>query len=145
WETDRTSGTSHEPASVPDYLDYKARSRTLDAVAALMPADVNLTRPDVDPERLLTLRVSADMLPMLGVAVTAGRGFTAEDDRSGAADVVLISRALARRIADRPEAAIGSMISLDERPQLIVGVVPDATDFGVIQILSTAAYARSFA
>ncbi|MGH7529912.1 MAG: ABC transporter permease, partial [Gemmatimonadales bacterium] len=26
WETDRKSGTLHEPASVPDYLDFQRRS-----------------------------------------------------------------------------------------------------------------------
>ena len=27
WETDRASGTTHEPASLPDFLDFKERSR----------------------------------------------------------------------------------------------------------------------
>src|SRR5262249_37035460 len=74
WETDRASGTTHEPASVPDFLDYKARARTIDALAALMATEVNLTRPTADPERLLTLRASHEMLPMVGVATGAGRG-----------------------------------------------------------------------
>src|SRR5262249_52021707 len=50
-----------------------------------------------------------------------------------------------RRLFDRPDAAVGQTMTLDERPQTIVGVVPDTTDFGVLQILSTAAYLRSFA
>ena len=145
WETDRTSGTTHEPASVPDFLDYRARVRTLDALAALLATEVNLTRPTADPERLLTLRVSHDMLPMLEVSPVAGRGFLETEDRPGAAAVVMISQSLARRLFVRPDQAIGQTIALDERPQSIVGVVPDTTDFGVLQILSTAAYSRSFA
>ena len=145
WETDRTSGTTHEPASIPDFLDYQVRVRTLDALSALMATEVNLTRTTADPERLLTLRVSHDMLPMLGVATVAGRGFSDEEDRPGASEVVLISQSLARRLFERPDAALGQTLMLDERPQSIVGVVPEQTDFGVLQILSTAAYSRSFA
>ena len=145
WETDRTSGTTHEPASVPDFLDYKARARTIDALAALMATEVNLTRPTADPERLLTLRASHEMLPMLGVSTVAGRGFLEQEDKPGASTIVLISQSLARRLFASPEAAVGRTLRLDEQPCAIVGVVPDTTDFGVLQILSTAAYSRSFA
>ncbi len=145
WETDRTSGTTHEPASVPDFLDYQTRTRSLDSLAALMATEVNLTRTSADPERLLTLRVSHDMLPMLGVATIAGRGFLDQEDRPGASAGVLVSQSLARRLFERPESALGQTITLDEQAQNIVGVVPDTTDFGVLQILSTAAYSRSFA
>src|SRR3954463_4858769 len=29
WETDRQSGTTREPGSLPDFLDYRDRSRTV--------------------------------------------------------------------------------------------------------------------
>jgi putative ABC transport system permease protein len=145
WETDRSSGTTHEPASVPDFLDYQTRARTVDALVALMATEVNLTRPSADPERLLTLRVSHGMLPMLDVAPVAGRGFLEQEDRPGGPNVALISQSLARRLFERPDAGVGQTLMLDEQPQTIVGVVPDTTDFGVLQILSTAAYSRSFA
>src|SRR5262249_44695731 len=104
WETDRSSGTAHEPASVPDFLDYQTRARTVDALAALMATEVNLTRVSADPERLLTLRVSHDMLPMLGVSPVAGRGLLEQEDRPGASGGVLISQSLARRLFERPDA-----------------------------------------
>ena len=110
-----------------------------------MATEVNLTRTSADPERLLTLRVSHDMLPMLGVSTIAGRGFLDQEDRPGASAGVLVSQSLARRLFERPESALGQTITLDEQAQNIVGVVPDTTDFGVLQILSTAAYSRSFA
>src|SRR5688572_1176233 len=52
WETDRNSSTTREPASVPDFLDYQARSRTLASLSALMAAQVNLTADEGDPSRL---------------------------------------------------------------------------------------------
>ena len=34
WETDRATGTTREPASVPDYLDFRTRQSAFDALAA---------------------------------------------------------------------------------------------------------------
>jgi len=36
WETDRNTGTTREPASLPDFLDIKERARTLAQAAVLM-------------------------------------------------------------------------------------------------------------
>src|SRR6188474_3265589 len=49
WETDRNSSTTREPASVPDYLDYRAQSASLESLAALMAAQVNLSGASGDP------------------------------------------------------------------------------------------------
>src|SRR6478672_8612077 len=52
WETDRNTGTTREPASLPDYIDLKARSRTFGAVSAMMAGEVNLAPDTGDPVRL---------------------------------------------------------------------------------------------
>jgi hypothetical protein len=36
WETDRNTGTTREPASFPDYLDFTRRSRTFEGLAAIL-------------------------------------------------------------------------------------------------------------
>src|SRR6476619_2500413 len=41
WQTDRNTGTTREPASFPDYLDFKSRSRTFAQLAAVMAGEVN--------------------------------------------------------------------------------------------------------
>ena len=35
WETDRASGTTREPASVPDYLDFTVSAANFESIAAL--------------------------------------------------------------------------------------------------------------
>lgn len=145
WETDRATGTVREPASVPDFFDYRRQTTTLSALGALMAGEVNLTPRGGDAERLLTLRVSHNLLPTLGIAPALGRNFLETEDRPGGEQVAVISAALALRLFNGAEAAIGRALALDERPHTIIGVVPDTTDFGVLQILSAAAYARSFA
>ena len=72
WETDRASGTTREPASLPDYLDFAATSRSFSRMAALMAGEANLTPPDGDPVRLAALRVTYGLVPMLGVSPSAG-------------------------------------------------------------------------
>ena len=144
WETDRNSGTTREPASVPDYLDFRERSRAFAGLAALMAGEVNLSSRTEDPVRLVALRVTHDLLPLLGVFPVAGRAFTEAEDRLGGPRVALISDSLWQRAFGRSRSALGETLRLDEVPYTIVGVVPDTADFGVLQILSRAAYARGF-
>jgi putative ABC transport system permease protein len=145
WETDRNTGTTREPASFPDYVDFKARSRTFDRMAAVMTGEVNLVPDSGDPVRLPMMQVTAETLPMLGIQPSLGRTFTADEDRPGGAAVVLISESLWERSFARHASAVGSTLRLDDRPYTIIGVLPDDTDFGVMQILSAAAYSRGFA
>jgi len=145
WETDRNTGTIREPASLPDYLDFKARTRTFEMVAALTTGEVNLTPDRGDPLRLPVLDVTADALPMLGLHPITGRTFTPDEDRPGGPSVVLISEKLWERAFQRHDGAVGSSLRLDDRSYTIVGVMPDGADFGVLQILSAAAYSRGFA
>jgi putative ABC transport system permease protein len=145
WETDRNTGTVREPASFPDYRDFRARSHTFERMAAMMTAEVNLTPGAGDPVRLPMLQVSAETLPMLGIQPLAGRTFTAEEDRAGGPAAVLISESLWGRLFGRSATALGSTLRLDDRPHTIIGVMPEGSDFGVLQILSAAAYSRGFA
>ena len=72
WETDRHTGTTREPASVPDFLDFQRDSRTLAAVEGVIGTEVNFAPPQGEPVRLAALVASRGLLPMLGVAPIAG-------------------------------------------------------------------------
>ena len=145
WETDRNTGTTREPASLPDYLDIKDRARTLAQAAVLMAGEMNLTPAAGDPRRVPVLRVTHGLLPMLGLHPVAGRTFAEADDKPGAPGSVLVSESLWEREFNRRADAVGSTIRLDDRPYTILGIMRRGSDFGVLQILSRAAYSRSFA
>ncbi len=145
WETDRASGTTREPASVPDYLDFKQRSHRLQMLAGFVPGEVNFTPEGGDPARLAALAVNYDLLPLLGIAPARGRQFTAEEDRPGAPRVVLISDALWSQQFGRAPDVVGRTLRINDVTFTIVGVMPPEADFGVLQILGGAAYGRSFA
>jgi len=145
WETDRNSGTTREPASLPDYLDFRERARTFRSLAAVMAAERNLTPPTGEPVRLASLQSSASFLPLLGVTPVLGRVLDERDEAAGAGRVALVSEALWTRLFERRPDVVGQVMHLDDLPHEIVGVVPDTSDFGILQVLGSAAYARSFA
>jgi predicted permease len=145
WETDRDSGTAHEPASVPDFLDFQERSRRFGKLAAMSGTEVNLTPAQGEPTRLAALAVSHELLPMMGVQPIVGRGFTRAEDQPGGPDVALLRESLWERLFARDPSVVGRVVRLDDLPYTVVGVLPDSADFGSLQILSAADYGRSFA
>ncbi|HKI95273.1 MAG TPA: ABC transporter permease [Gemmatimonadales bacterium] len=145
WETDRHSGTAHEPASVPDYLDFTQRTTQFSRLAAFEGDEVNFAPSAGAPVRLAAMDVTGDFLPLVGIQPLMGRGFTAAESAVGGPNVALIGEGLWReRFAGDPN-VVGQTIRLDGVPRTVVGVVPADADFGVFQILKTADYGRAFA
>jgi putative ABC transport system permease protein len=145
WETDRPAGTTREPASIPDFVEYRQRVRQVDRVGAFVSFDMDLFPDRGEPARVSTLRASAELLPLLGVRTIAGRPFTAAEDTFGTAPVAMISERLWERLFARNPAAIGATVRLDGVRRTVVGVASADADFGILQMLSAAAYARGFA
>jgi putative ABC transport system permease protein len=145
WETDRNSGTTREPASLPDYFDFRDQSETFEALAGFAAGDVNLTRAGTEPLRLPAVLSTHELFPMLGIEPLLGRTFTEEETAPGGGDVVLISEALWERLYRRDPGVLGETVRLDGLPYSIAGVLPDSADFGMLQILGSAAYSRGFA
>ena len=97
-------------------IDFKARSRTFEDLAAMMASEVNLTPEHGDPVRLPILNITVDALPVLGLQPIAGRTFTADEDRPGGTVVVLISEQLWERSFHRRPNVVGQTLRLDDRP-----------------------------
>ena len=88
-------------------------------------ANFNLTGAG-EPERLLGARISANLLPLLGVSPVLGRGFTEEEDEIGNDTVVLLSDVLWRRRFGADPSIVGKTIMLNGVPYTVVGVMgPD--------------------
>jgi putative ABC transport system permease protein len=145
WETDRAAGSTHEPASIPDFVDFKARSRSFGRFAAFSPVEVSVTTAGAEPERIAGLGVSAEWFETVGLRPIAGRTFTPDEDRPGGARSVMISEELWERRFDRAATAIGSTLRLSETEWEIVGIAPRGADFGILQVLGSADYQRGFA
>ncbi|HXV86500.1 MAG TPA: ABC transporter permease [Gemmatimonadales bacterium] len=145
WETDRASGTTREPASVPDYLDFQERTTRFTALAAFAGTESNLTPDDGDPARLAAVLTSHEFFEVVGLPPLLGRTYTSEEDRPGGANVVVIGEDLWERLYARDPGVLGRTIRLNETPREIIGVMPRGADFGMLQVFQAAAYSRGFA
>ena len=78
------------PVAVANYIDWRDQSKSFEAMAAADYWSANLTGVDA-PERLLGLKVTQNLLPMLGVQPLLGRLFVEGEDRVGAEHEIILS------------------------------------------------------
>ena len=126
FETQPDSG-ARALVSVPNFLDWKA-SRTISGMAAFRPWGFVLTGTG-DAERLTGARVSADLLPVLGVNPVIGRGFRPDEDVHGGPPVVIVSHALWRQRLGAPSDLTGRRLVLNGVSHQVLGVLP--AEFGL--------------
>jgi len=88
-----------------------------------------------DPEQVQALIVSQNYFPLLGVTPALGRSFTADEEKTGGPDAVMLSYGYwLNHFGAKPE-AIGQSLTLDGKPYTIVGVLPkDLAAFPLNQI-----------
>src|SRR5579871_1026030 len=77
-----------------------------------------------EPEYVLGRQVTANFFSTLGVPMSEGRDFTADEDKLNAAPVAIISPALARRHFAQSASAIGSALIFEGKSYTIVGIFP---------------------
>ena len=82
-----------------------------------------------DPERVRGLQVSEGFFRVLGIDPAMGRGFLEEEDRPGAAPVVVVSDALWRSYFGGDPNLIGKEVQVNGRSRTVVGILPAAFQF----------------
>ena len=142
WETDRASGTSHEPASWPDVVDFRERTRALSALGSMQ--GVAATVMGETPERVTGLAVTPGLLEVFGVEPLVGRLFAPDEASAGAYTTVLLGEAYWRTRFDADPDVAGRTLVLSGGPVTIVGVLPAEADLGVRQVHARADYAADF-
>src|SRR5579884_402785 len=104
-------------------FEWRAKGKSFSEMGSIDARDFTLTGAG-QPEQLKGARISASVLPMLGVQPELGRNFTAEDDQPGHEHVVIISDALWSRRFHRDPGILGRTLTLDETPHTVIGVLP---------------------
>jgi putative ABC transport system permease protein len=108
-------------ASYPDFIDVQRESRSL-TMAAWRYGGGTISAPG-DPEYVDGREISAELFAVLGLRLSQGRPFRADDDRPGAAAVAIISYSLWQRRYGGG-AAIGQRLVFEGTPYTVVGVAP---------------------
>jgi putative ABC transport system permease protein len=122
WETSPNIPLPIMFASPPNLYEWQRRSRTFAAMGGFQWRDVTLG--GTEPERLRGARVTAGLLPALGVQPRLGRLFLPDEDRADGPRVVLISDGLWRRRFQQDPGILGRVIQIDGVQTEIIGVMP---------------------
>src|SRR6266508_2525435 len=112
----------------PNFQDWRERAQSFTEMAGYRFALFNLTGVD-KPVRLQARTVSWNFFRMLGVQPQLGRLFVADDDKQGAAHIVLLSHAFWQEKLGGDPAIVGKAISLDRSSYTVIGVLPVGFEF----------------
>jgi putative ABC transport system permease protein len=118
--------------SAADFMDWRARSKTLTELAAWMPTTFVVLGGD-RPRQLGGARVTANFFRTLGVKPALGRTFLPDEDgldhRENAARSVVISYRLWQEELGADPNVLGRTLRVDSEPYVIVGVAPEDFQF----------------
>jgi len=115
--------------SVLDLRDVQARSSSLQFASSYLGSGTIATEGG-EPERLLGAAVDADYFSVLGVKPILGRVFTREEDKPGAAQVLVISYSLWQRRYGGDRSIIGREVNLGGKTT-VIGVLPEGFKFPI--------------
>lgn len=110
--------------STAQYFDIRNGHSGFEQVAIAIGGNQNLTGP-FEPERIGVLRVSSNLLPMLGARAALGRPFVPEEDAPGRPGAVVLNHGTWKRRYGGDPGVIGRVITLNGVPCEVVGVLPE--------------------
>ena len=104
--------------------DWEEATSLFGSIGATTGRALTVADGVTEPERHLGAAISWDLFPLLGVSPAFGRGFTADDDRPGAADVVILSDILWHRRYHADSNVLGRSILINGKPHTVIGIMP---------------------
>ncbi len=111
--------------STAQYSDVKTRHSSFEQVAIAIGGNYNLSG-DGEPERVGVIRMSSNLLPMLGARAGLGRLFVSDEDSPGRPlSAVLTHGMWARRYGSDPR-VLGKSLTLNGLDYQVVGVLPQS-------------------
>ena len=119
-----TSGISY-----PDFFDWRSQNHTLEHLVSYHDDQFTLTGQQ-RPMQIDSETVSWDLLPALGVRPELGRGFTADEEKTGTR-VILISHALWESQFSADKSMVGRAVHLSGNLYTVIGVMPPSFRFPV--------------
>ena len=119
----RTTGAFNTNPTVPELLDIRSSTRTLDGVSFFDTRDFQING-GTEPARVFAARVEASLLSLLGARPALGRLFAEGEDRPGRDRVAILTDGLWRANFGGDPAAVGRPIIVNGAPMTIIGVLP---------------------
>jgi predicted permease len=126
-DTYRIDGTN-APPTIPEILDVRAASRTLELVSFFDTRDAQI-HGGAEPARAFSARIEADFFKTLRVQPALGRLFTQADHEEGRVPVVVLSDSFWRRTFGADPSLIARNIIVNGSPHTVVGVLAPGVSF----------------
>ena len=127
WAENREQGWDHEKTSFPELVDWQ-KTGLFDRVIGFTPNMGTITAPG-EPELVHGYNLTAGALEMLGVTPMLGRPFTTEEERPGGPSAVILRYDFWLRRYGGDRNAIGQTLVFNDKPYVIVGVMPPGFEF----------------
>ncbi len=132
WQIDLRRGAENDPISYPNFNDLRTQSRSFEQMAAYQPQSFNLTAGGTEPVRVLGMRVSASLFPMLKAQPLSGRYFSGDEDLvGGTGNVAVLSYGFWQRQFGANPGVVGQTIMLDGVSYTVTGVMPRTFKFPI--------------
>src|SRR5215467_9884417 len=96
WAKNEKQHLTQQPVSYPNIVDLKQANDVFEQLSAVRGESFSLTDRD-EPERVTGVRVSTNILTLLGVTPALGRNFLPEEEQSEKAAVALLGYELWQR------------------------------------------------
>jgi predicted permease len=123
WNRSPGLGITQDWFSTAQYFDIKNGHSGFEDVAIAFGTNDNLTG-NGEPERIGTIRVSSNLVPMLGYRAAMGRLFLPDEDAAGRNPTAMLSFGTwTRRFGSDPQ-IVGKKIAINGTPREVVGVLP---------------------
>lgn len=119
----RVAPQGNFPFSEKEKLDFEAQTKTLSGVAEYHSMAFILIGDE--PQRVQTGVVSPHFFDLFQIRPILGRGFTAEDDKHGAGEgVLMLTYRFWQRSFNGDRSIINRKFQMNNRPHIVIGVLP---------------------
>jgi predicted permease len=115
--------------SVPNFDDWKAQTRSFEAMAISQAGGITTVNGLAEPVRARATVVSRDFFAVFGLKPSIGRAFVDDELRPGAPGSVIVSDAFWRTQLGGTPSALGRTIRVESKSMTIVGVMPPAMNY----------------
>jgi predicted permease len=110
------------------YFTYRDQNRTFQNIGLWNGGGASVTGL-AEPEQPRALYATYGLLDALGIAPKLGRWFSQADDTPGSPETVILTYGYWQKRFGGETSAIGRTLTIDSRPHIVVGVMPENFQF----------------
>jgi predicted permease len=119
------NATNLSGVSFADVREWQEGVRTFDGIAAFAEDAMTLADEGLAPERFRAAFITANAFPLIGARPVLGRNFRPDDDREGAAPVVMLGYDVWRNRYRSDPDIVGRAIRVNGVATTVIGIMPE--------------------